>query len=307
MRGSTQKPRRSKKRPLIRASIVLCISLIVAFVLWGCGQSTQQQSTDPTQQSSTATPATDTSDAPAVQLQIFAANSLERGLPEVQALYTTSHPNVTFADTQFKASGDLVSEIQGGALPDILITASEGTMDTAQQDGSIDANSRMDMFGNDLVIAKQSGSNIQITSLEDIKGNAISSIAIGDADAVPAGTYANQSLSTIGLYSDQSGKGGSYDAAFEPKVAIASSVGNAAKYIETGDCQIGFVYSSDIYRFSGIEVAFVVPADTHKPIVYPGAVLKDSQNADVAADFLDFCINNPDAQRIWSQYGFEVL
>lgn len=37
----------------------------------------------------------------AVELQVFAANSLEKALPEVQELYT-EQTGTTFADTQFK-------------------------------------------------------------------------------------------------------------------------------------------------------------------------------------------------------------
>ncbi|HBT95678.1 MAG TPA: molybdate ABC transporter substrate-binding protein, partial [Coriobacteriia bacterium] len=57
----------------------------------------------------------------------------------------------------------------------------------------------------------------------------------------------------------------------------------------------------------GIETAFTVPADAHKAILYPGAVLKDSKNAEVAADFLDFCLTDPEALKIWSEFGFEVI
>ena len=65
----------------------------------------------------------------AVELQIFAANSLEKALPEVQELYT-EQTGTTFADTQFKASGDLVEQMRAGATVDVLITASKGTMTT---------------------------------------------------------------------------------------------------------------------------------------------------------------------------------
>jgi len=271
---------------------------VLAFSLFAC-KSTPSETPPPDDQ---------TPEPPApVVLQIFAANSLEKALPEVQALYTAAHPHVTFADTQFKASGDLVSQIQGGATPDILITASTGTMNTAANEGYINAGTRKDMFANDLVVVRQVGSNIRINSLQDVLGDNITKIAIGDADAVPAGQYANQALSTIGLYSDSTGRNGTYAASIESKVAVASSVGNAAIYVNSGDCQIGFVYSSDVYRFSGIEIAYAIPSGTHTAILYPGAVLKDSINTETAADFLNFCLTNPDAQRVWSQYGFEVL
>ncbi|MDR1359153.1 MAG: molybdate ABC transporter substrate-binding protein [Coriobacteriales bacterium] len=244
--------------------------------------------------------------AAAVELQIFAANSLERALPEVQALYTSENPNVSFADSQFKGSGDLVTELQGGAPADILITASSATMDTAVENGNIDEATRSNMFQNDLIIVKQAGSDVTISALTDVNGSAISKVAIGDADAVPAGSYANQSLFTIGLYSTDSGKGGEYLEGFADKVVIQSSVGNVAKTVATGDAQIGFVYTSDLYRYDDIEQAFVVPADTHKNIVYPGAVVAGSANASEADRFLEFCLTNPDALRIWAQYGFEV-
>lgn len=44
----------------------------------------------------------------AVELQVFAANSLEKALPEVQELYT-EQTGTTFADTQFKPPATLSS------------------------------------------------------------------------------------------------------------------------------------------------------------------------------------------------------
>lgn len=286
-----------KLNKTLRCLIVGVMAFALAFAMLGCTKPEPMPEPAPE-----PTPA-----AEAVELQIFAANSLEKALPEVQALYTAKHPEVTFADTQFKASGDLVEQIGAGAEPDLLITASKGSMDTAVENGSIDDATRIDMFGNDLVIVKALESDIAVTSLEDVKSDSITKIAIGDAATVPAGQYANQALNSIGLYSSDTGKDGDYDAAVASKVVLADKVGTAANYVATGNCEIGFVYTSDLYRYEGIETAFTVPADSHKAILYPGAVLKASKSADVAKDFLDFCLTDPDAQKIWSQYGFEVL
>ncbi|MDR2673022.1 MAG: molybdate ABC transporter substrate-binding protein [Coriobacteriales bacterium] len=288
----------------IKAKLAACVlSVLVlalaAALLGACTTSAPSSS-------STTSSATSSASEPKAELQIFAANSLEKALPEVQALYTKANPNVTFADSQFKGSGDLVTQLQGGATADILITASAATMDTANTNGSIDPATRTNMFNNDLIVVVPTGAVTTITSLDDVKSPDFTRIAIGDADAVPAGAYANQSLHTIGLYSDASGKGGEYLEGFGDKVVIQSTVGNVAKTVSTGDCQIGFVYTSDLYRYDGIESAFTVPADTHKAIVYPGAVVKGSAYADAAAKFLDFCLTDPDALKIWAQYGFEV-
>ena len=243
--------------------------------------------------------------AKAVELQIFAANSLEKAMPEVQALYTEK-TGVTFADTQFKASGDLIEQMRAGAQADALITASKGTMDDAVVGELVDEATRLDMFVNDLVVVKAEGSDVEIASLEDVK-NIEGKVAIGDAVTVPAGKYANQALSTIGLYTGAAGDDGVYAPEFADRVALADKVGTAAKYVSTGDATIGFVYSSDIFRYDGIEQAFVCPEDIHKPIIYPGAVAASSEHAKAAADFLDFCMNDAEAQKVWAKYGFELF
>ena len=258
-----------------------------AAALAGCGNTAAKGSAP------AAGPASAGSSDGTVQLQVFAANSLEKAMPEVEALYT-EQTGVTFADTQYKGSGDLVEQMRGGAPVDILITASAGTMDDAEEAGLVDADTREDMFVNDLVI-----------SLEDV-ASVDGNIAIGEPGAVPAGKYANQALASVGLYTEDEGEGGEYDASIADKVVQADKVGTAAQYVSTGDCAIGFVYTSDVYRYDGIEVAYTCPAESHKAIVYPGAVATGSENADAAADFLAFCMDNEDALAIWAEYGFEL-
>ena len=274
-----------------RSLVAFGLTALFAGTLAGCGADTAD--------TAGSTP------AKAVELQIFAANSLEKAMPEVQALYTEK-TGVTFADTQFKASGDLIEQIRAGAQVDALITASKGTMDDAVAGGLVDEATRLDMFVNDLVVVKAEGSDVEIASLENVK-NIEGKVAIGDAVTVPAGKYANQALSTIGLYTGAAGDDGVYAPEFADRVALADKVGTAAKYVSTGDATIGFVYSSDIFRYDGIEQAFVCPEDSHKPIVYPGAVAASSEHAKAAADFLDFCMNDAEAQKVWAKYGFELF
>lgn len=239
-----------------------------------------------------------------VELQIFAANSLEKALPEVQELYS-KEAGTTFADTQFKASGDLVEQMRAGADVDLLFTASKGTMDDAETAELIDSGSREDMFTNDLVIVRKEGSDTKVEAIADV-ANLDGKIAIGDAATVPAGKYANQALNSVGLYTGAEGDDGEYADSIKDKVALADKVGTAAKYVSTGDCIVGFVYSSDIYRYDGVEEVFVCPEDSHKPIVYPGAVADNSKHAKEAKKFLDFCMTDKKAQKIWAKYGFEL-
>ncbi len=111
----------------------------------------------------------------------------------------------------------------------------------------------------------------------------------------------------MGLYTGAEGDDDEYASEIADKVVLADKVGTAASYVFTGDCVAGFVYSSDIYRYDGIEEAFVCPEDSHKPIVYPGAVAESSEHADEAKAFIDFCLTNKKAQKIWAKYGFRAF
>lgn len=241
-----------------------------------------------------------------VQLQIFAANSLSKALDEVQSLYTQNNPDVTFANTQYKASGELVEMLKAGSSADIFISASKGTMDNAVDGGFIDEGTRFDMFTNDLVmVTGESNTDIPegLTLEEAVSGDY--TICVGD-ESVPAGNYACQSLYTVGAYSDESGKGGEFTGAIADKVVLDTSVGNVCKHAESGDVDIAFVYSSDVYRFGGVKVLSTVPADTHKAIVYPAAITAGSENAEASKAFLDWAVSDPAALEIWQKWGFEL-
>ena len=169
------------------------------------------------------------------------------------------------------------------------------------------------MFKNDLVIVSKEGSGLKDVTLQDIADGKYT-FCVGD-ESVPAGNYADQALSTIGVYipsgddegktgKDISGKNGSFAEGYNP--VLDTSVGNVCKHAQSGDVDVAFVYTSDVYRFGGVEIVGTVPADTHKNIVYPGAITSQSKNAEATQEFLDWCQNSEKAQEIWQKWGFEL-
>lgn len=286
-----------KKATGVAVCALACAALAMT-VLGGCTKAAEE----PTQEA----PEQPAAEQQGVELQIFAANSLSKALDEAQALYTEQNPEVTFADTQYKASGELVEMLKAGSTADIFISASKGKMDDAAEAGLIDDATRFDMFVNDLVMVT-SADNTDIpdglTLEEAVSGDY--TICVGD-ESVPAGNYACQSLATVGAYSDASGKGGEFAGAVADKVVLDTSVGNVCKHAESGDVDIAFVFSSDVYRFGGVKVLSTVPDDTHKPIVYPAAVTADDANLEAAQAFLDWAANDPEALVVWQKWGFEL-
>ncbi len=300
-----------KKHVRIALALTCAFAMVGVFALFGCS-STEQKSPDAQQ---SAAPAKEEKHE-AVELQLFAANSLSKAMDAVQQLYVKDHSWVTFKDTQYLSSGELNEQLAGGAYADVLISASKGKMDEAVEKGYVDKTTRFDMFKNDLVMVVGENSPLagkELTLADIASGNY--TVGIGD-DSVPAGNYANQALSTVGCYTDATGKtgkdiaglGGTYDGTpLAGKVNLQSSVGNVCKQAQSGAVDVAFVYSSDVYRFGGVKVVGTVPADVHKNIIYPAAICKDSKQAEAAQKFLDWAASDPEAIKTWQEWGFELV
>ena len=303
-----------KKQFRAAIACICTFALVGSFALAGCSSnnsSTEQKSSDTKTEQTSQT-------AEKVELQVFAANSLSKAMEEVQKAYNEDgHSNVSFADTQYKASGELNEMLGAGSYADLLISASKSSMDTAVSKGYVNESTRVDMFKNDLVMVSKEGSSLKDVTLDDIAAGKYS-ICVGD-DSVPAGNYAAQSLSTVGVYTpagddagktgkDISGKGGSYQSFVDAghSVVTDTSVGNVCKHAQSGDVDVAFVYTSDVYRFGGVQIVGTVPANTHKNIVYPGAVTKECKNVEATQEFLNWCLQSEKAQAIWQKWGFEL-
>lgn len=300
-----------KKQLRVVIASVCAFAMVGAFTLTGCSSnssSTEQKS------DSTKTEQAADNNKEQVELQVFAANSLSKAMEEVEAAYIADgHTNVSFADTQYKASGELNEMLGAGSYADLLISASKGSMDTAVEKGYVDSSTRVDMFKNDLVMVSKEGTDLKDVTLQDIADGKYT-FCVGD-ESVPAGNYACQSLSTVGVYlppasdegktgKDISGKGGTFADGYAP--VLDTSVGNVCKHAQSGDVDVAFVYTSDVYRFGGVQIVGTVPANTHKNIVYPGAITSNCKNAEATQEFLDWCLSSDKAQEIWQKWGFEL-
>lgn len=301
-----------KKQLRVVIASVCAFAMVGAFALTGCSSnnsSSTEQKPDATQTEQAAD-----NNKEQVELQVFAANSLSKAMEEVEAAYIADgHTNVSFADTQYKASGELNEMLGAGSYADLLISASKGSMDTAAEKGYVDSSTRVDMFKNDLVMVSKEGTDLKDVTLQDIADGKYT-FCVGD-ESVPAGNYACQSLSTVGVYlppasdegktgKDISGKGGTFADGYAP--VLDTSVGNVCKHAQSGDVDVAFVYTSDVYRFGGVQIVGTVPADTHKNIVYPGAITSNCKNTEATQEFLDWCLSSDKAQEIWQKWGFEL-
>lgn len=225
-----------------------------------------------------------------VSLTVSAAVSLTDALEEIQELYNKNN-NVEFT-FDLDSSGSLAKRIQQGAPVDVFISANQKWMDTLEEEGEILTETREDVTGNNLVLITGEDSPLKYESFEDISVEDVEQIALGEPESVPAGGYTKEILTNLQIWDD-----------LESIMVFGKNVRSVLTYVETGDVEIGFVYESDALSSDKIKVLATAPEGTHEPIIYPGAVVADTDVEETAKEFLDFMTTDA-AQDILAKHGF---
>ncbi len=227
---------------------------------------------------------------------VFAAASLTDAMEAAGKAYEekTGHL-VRFS---FASSSTLARQIEAGAPADIFASANEQWMDYLQERQLIEEDSRVSPISNGLVLIAPLDSDLsdvtvsRDTDLAAMLGDE-GRLAVGDPAHVPAGIYARESLESLGLWD-----------ATEPRLARADDVRAALALVARGEAPLGIVYSTDAKIDDEVKVVGRFPADSHKPISYPFAVVKDAQGDDVDALFA--FLTSEAALKIYEQYGFRA-
>lgn len=229
-------------------------------------------------------------DCPAEELVVSGAASLIGAMTEIKASFEKAHPQWQVF-VNFAASGKLLQQIEAGAPVDVFAPADQETMDKAQQKGLVDAATRVDFTANDLmlVVPLEAGS---INTLADLGNAGVERVALGEPDAVPAGSYTKQTLINAGLWQR-----------LEPKMIYGLSVKQALDYAALGEVDAAFVYATDA-RLASKKVRIIANLSGHKPIVYPAAMVRACAHEDAARAFIAY-LQSEEGQAILERYGFK--
>lgn len=222
------------------------------------------------------------------EITVAAAISLKDAFGEIGRIFK-SHTG-TKVVFNFGASGILQKQIEGGAPVDVFASAGEKQMNELESKGLIIKETRRDFARNALVLIVPIDSQLNINSFNDLINPNLKSLAIGNPKTVPAGEYSQQLLTNMKLWER-----------LQSKLILAEDVRQVLNYVVSGDVDAGIVYASDVSTAQG-KVATVAraPEGLHDPILYPIAVIKDSQ---LARGFVDLVLS-PDGQSILRKYGF---
>lgn len=234
-------------------------------------------------------------------LVVFAAASLKNALDDATAAWTKETGQTT--RISYAGSNALAKQIEAGAPADLFLSADQAWMDYVERAGQLKPGSRIDLLRNALVLIapgpKNPGSDPQIalapdlgTTLKQVLGGG--KLAMATIDAVPAGKYGKAALEKFGAWD-----------AVKGQVAQADNVRAALLLVARGEAPLGIVYATDAAADPSVHVLATFPADSHPPIVYPAALIKESRNPD-AATLLSY-LRGPAARQAFERQGFTVI
>ena len=254
---------------------MLLVGILLAGVLAGCG--TKDTGEEITKKST--------------GILVMAAASLMDVCNELAKSYRKEKPNVELSFT-FGSSGALQTQIEEGAPSDIFISAARKQMDALEEQALIIKDTRMDLLENKVVLIVPEGNMNEIGSYMDIATGKVERIALGEPGSVPAGQYSEEILTTLGIWE-----------AAKTKAVYGSNVRQVLSWTERGEVDCGIVYLTDAALSEQVEIICEAPRDTHKPVIYPAAVLKESKHQQESRDFLEF-LQSEKAKAIFEKNGF---
>lgn len=260
--------------------LVLSLSLLLVLSTVGCNSKSPEQSSEEN------TPAAQT------EILVSAAASLQNSLTELQQDYAKKKPDVKLT-INYGSSGKLQQQIEQGAPADLFLSAGQSQMDALEEKNLLVKDSRIDLLSNDLVIVAGKDST-KVSSLEDLSKADVEKIGIGTPESVPAGKYAKEALTSLNLWDS-----------LNAKFVMAKDVTQVLNYVETGNVEAGFVYSSDAQGSDKVKIVMALPESSHKPIVYPAAIISSTKNQQAAQDFLNY-LQGSDAKEVFANYGFKT-
>ncbi len=235
----------------VRRRVLGAVALVPASALTGCG--------------SGGGGAGAVSDADT--LTVYAASSLTAPFTELAADFEAEHAGVT-VELSFGGSSDLVAQVQQGAPADVVATADTATMADLTAEDLVEA--PVDVATNQLQIAVPPGNPAGVRSLQDLAGPDV--VLVVCAPAVPCGAAATQVAAAGGVV-------------LRP-VSEEQSVTDVLGKVVSGEADAGLVYATDVLAAGDDVEGITFPEARGVTNTYPAAVVADSEQAALAADFV---------------------
>ena len=252
--------------------------LVAAVALSACGSSSKSNSS-----SSTSTTASGSGGT----LNVFAASSLTAAFTALGTQFETAHPG-TKVNFNFDSSTILSGQIQDTpGKADVFASADQKNMTKLQTAGVVTGTPTV-FAKNQMEIAVEPGNPKHVATVADLAQRHL--IVVLCASEAPCGKYADQLLAQDKV-------------TVTPKSRELNASSTLGK-VESGDADAAIVYLTDV-KGAGKDVDGVaIPTSQNVIATLPIAALKNSKNATLAGEWVNFVTSSSSEKTLHQQYGF---
>lgn len=276
-------------------------AMMAAGMLAGCDRSAKETTAAATEAATTAaettaeeTTAKETTAASGEETEILvaAAASLKNAYEDkLIPMFEEANPGVTVKGT-YDSSGKLQTQIEEGLDADVFMSAAKKQMIALDEEGMIASDTITDLLENKIVLIVPTGNEKKLEKFEDIEK--ADSIALGDPASVPAGQYAQEALTNLGIWDK-----------IQDKVSFGTNVTEVLNQVAAASADAGIVYATDAASMADkVDVVAEAPEGSlSKKVIYPVAVVKGTAHEEVAKEFVAF-LQTDKAITVFEDYGF---
>lgn len=226
------------------------------------------------------------------EILVAAAASLKNAYEkELIPMFQDKYPGVTVKGT-YDSSGKLQTQIEDGLEADVFMSAATKQMTALDEEGMIASDTITNLLENKIVLIVPTGSDSKLAKFEDIEN--AESIALGDPASVPAGQYAEEALTNLGIWDK-----------IQDKVSFGTNVTEVLNQVAAASADAGIVYATDAASMADkVEVVAEAPEGSlAKKVIYPVAVVKNTAHEEQAKNFVEF-LKTDEAMKVFEAYGF---
>lgn len=282
----------------MKRTICSMLALMMALSMMACGanpaaSSSQEPSSEAASSEavSSETPSFEAAPAEQVELMVSAAASLTDCMNEIKGLYEKENDGITIT-YNFAASGALQQQIEQGAPADVFFSAGKKQMQALSDAGLMDDSTVKDIVENKVVLITPKGGT-KLASFEELAN--VKQIGVGEPETVPVGQYTAEVFENLKLTDT-----------LKDKLVYAKDVREVLSWVETGNVDAGVVYETDAKISDKVEISCTAPEDSHKKVIYPVGVVKESKAADAAKAFVEYLFGD-EAKTVFEKYGFSPV
>ena len=273
-------------------------AMMAAGMLAGCSGSAKETTAAATEAATTAeetkaeeTTAEETTAAASgeeTEILVAAAASLKNAYEDkLIPMFEEANPGVTVKGT-YDSSGKLQTQIEEGLEADVFMSAAKKQMTALDEEGMIASDTITDLLENKIVLIVPTGNEKKLEKFEDIEN--ADSIALGDPASVPAGQYAQEALTNLGIWDK-----------IQDKVSFGTNVTEVLNQVAAASADAGIVYATDAASMA--DQAEAPEGSLAKKVIYPVAVVKGTAHEEVAKEFVAF-LQTDKAITVFEEYGF---